>query len=242
MIRIIRDLFYNPSLFVFFIRKYCNVLIGNKTKAIKIHHINVPTIEKTFIRWWDGETNAVLWISFSFENSSPLLRKYLHKVITYTWDDMLIWLPLDYIQYDEKNTDNVALWRTTRIFLAEHINKNNTYWDAFYFRNMKSVDEFSKFYQWKQLIIISNGNTLEKIRGKIENVIGIFEIPYRNSFDNYTHLQQEIKNYIGSIISDKNNTVIIVSWWPFAKALCYDLTKDSQFICHDVGAIFDLYL
>jgi hypothetical protein len=36
--------------------------------------------------------------------------------------------------------------------------------------------------------------------------------------------------------------IILISWWPFAKALIYDLTIESKFVCHDVWAVFDIYL
>lgn len=235
------DIIKSPYLLLFLLYKYIFfVFLWFKTKPISNIDLIKPSLEKTFIRWWDWETNAALWITFSFERSSTKLKNYLNNIINYKWDKILIWLPIKFISKSEKETDFLNIWKTTRIFLKNVINTNKEYWDAFFFREILSIDKFVDFYSWKKLFFISNKNTINKINKYKINNVWTFIIPDKNSFDNYINLKGEILDKI--VLLDNQETIIIVSWWPFAKALCYDLTKDNNFVCHDVWAIFDIYL
>lgn len=239
---IIKDSLLNPTLVLFLIRKYFNIVIKKKTPTCKIQFIEkIPSLHQTFIRWGDWETNSVLWISFSFEKASPLLSQYLKKILSHKDSNILLWLPLDYIIYSEENTENISLRRTTRIYLSKYIDSTKTYGDAFCFRNIGSIKIFNEFYAGKDLILISHQDTLHRGKNLLNNLIGTFEIPYRNAFDYYYDLKSDIIQHLNNTIRDKKNTVILVSWWPFAKALCYDLTIESVFICHDIWAVFDIY-
>ena len=237
------DIIKSPYLLIFLIYKYIFfVIFWFKTKAISNIKLIKPSLEKTFIRWWDWETNAVLWISFSFEKSSKKLKKYLKNIIQYKNNDLLIWLPIKFISNNEKNTKDLNIWMNTRIYLNLNLNlnKNKEYWDALFFRDIWSIENFINFYKWKKLFIVSNKNTINKVNNNIEN-IWTYEIPYRNSFNNYFNIKRNLLEKL-NLLSNKKDLIILVSWWPFAKALCYDLTVENNFICHDIGAIFDIYL
>jgi len=236
------DIIKNPYLLTFLLYKYLYfIFLWKKTKPIFLEQkIISPDLEKSFIRWWDGETNAALWISFSFEKSSYKLKEYLNNIIKYNWNDIILWLPIDFILKEEKDTKYLKIWRTTRLYLWLKLNITKKYWDAFFFRKMKNINEFQNFYKHKQIFIISNKKTLEKTKNSIVSIWN-FEIPYRNSFDNYNNIKNELVNKLDSF-KKVDNLLILISWWPFAKALIYDLTIESKFVCHDVWAVFDIYL
>jgi len=235
------DIIKSPFLLFFLIYKYFYLFFFKKTKKIILEwKILKPSLEKTFIRWWDWETNMALGISFSFEKSSFNLKKYFKYILNYSWDKIILWLPLKFILFDENKTEFIKVWRTTRLFFYLFLDKNKNYWDAFFFRDIWSLDNFKNFYKRKKIFLISNKNTLEKVNWIMNNIIDTYEIPFNNTFKNYKNIKISILKKILKL--DKQNLIIMISWGPFAKVLSYDLTIENNFVCHDVWAIFDIYL
>lgn len=236
------DIIKNPYLCFFLLYKYIFFVIFRfKTKPILNLNITKPSLNKSFIRWWDWETNSVLWISFSFEKSSKKLKMYLKNIINYNWDKILLWLPIKFIVNEEKNTNFIKIWKTTRLYLNKNIVSNKLYWDAFFFRDIWNFDNFTKFYDGTNLFLVWNEDTIKKVLDKNIKLIWTYSIPYKNSFNNYFVIKNNIVDKIKNL-ENSSNFIVLVSWWPFAKALCFDLTMENNYICHDVWAIFDIYL
>lgn len=148
-------------------------------------------------------------------------------------------MPIEYITKKEEQTKYLRARLITRYYLNKHIDRRRKYWDAFYFINLGNISVFKNLYKWKKLFIVANNETIKKIKESDlkNNIIWYNEIPYRNAYLKYNEIKQSILRDLENI--DRNNLIIIISSWPTAKVLCYDLTIEEDFICHDVGSYFD---
>lgn len=166
----------------------------------------------------------------------------MKEILSYTGDDIIIWLAREFLVQEEKDTPHLRAWIITRALFQSGYIKNTHYGDAFFFRQIGSYERFLDMYKDKKVFLITNADSIEKIKKDTRlPLIGSFAIPKSHAFDSYDTLKPQILSALDSI-EDKQNMVIIVSWGPMAKVLAYDLTTEYRYICHDTGQFFDLFL
>ena len=232
------DMLQRPKTLYILLVAYISFFLNIRTKPIKLKVIDF-NINKSFIRWWDGETLILLWISFSYQKASFELSRKFKEFFYCNSNKVILWMPIEYITKKEEQTKYLRARLITRYYLNKHIDRRRKYWDAFYFINLGNISVFKNLYKWKKLFIVANNETIKKIKESDlkNNIIWYNEIPYRNAYLKYNEIKQSILRDLENI--DRNNLIIIISSWPTAKVLCYDLTIEEDFICHDVGSYFD---
>ncbi len=230
-------IFKNKKTGIFIIYSYFKYFIWIKTKPIFIKKISFDS-NKTFIRWWDGETLTLLWISFLYEDSSSEFSNKFLKILNYKWDKFILWLPLLYLENNEENTPFLRAWLITRNYFNKVNLWNKGYWDAFFFINLWNISKFINIYKNKKIFLVSNIKTINKVRTINDlSCIWFQEIPEKKSYKLYNEIKNGILDKVNKLETD--NLVIIISWWPVAKILAYELTIEYNYICHDVWSYFD---
>lgn len=236
-LNLISFLCLKPSVFLFLFSSYLKYFFSIKTKPIVLNKIWF-NIDRSFIRWWDWETLILLGISFIYEDWNPELSRKFLKILNYKWDDFILWLPFLYIQDEEENTSYLRSWIITRNYFNKIQFSKKEYWDAFYFINLWNISKFIELYKNKKIFLISNVNTIDKSK-KIKNLNFVWfqEIPDKKSYKLYNKIKNQTIEKLNLL--EKKDLIIIISWWPLAKVLSYDLTIDLNYVCHDVWSYFD---
>ncbi len=234
-----------PSHLFFLIWVYLKYFLGIKTKPLSVEWDGF-SLEKTFIRWWDGETMVTLGIPmvfvYQYEHSSPRLSEKMKQILAYRGDDIVIGLAREFLSQDESITPHLRAWIITRALFQSDFTQNSQYGDAFFFRQIGSYEKFTQMYQEKKIFLITNQDSIDKIvRDARLPLIGTFTLPKSHAFDSYDILKAWAVEALGRI-EDKKDMVIILAGWPMAKVLAYDLTTEYRYVCHDTGQFFDLFL
>ncbi len=203
-------------------------------------------MEKTFIRWGDGETMVALGIPmvfvYKYEHSSRRLSEKMKAILSYEGKDIVIGLAREFLSQDEDQTPHLRAWIITRALFQSNFISNSQYGDAFFFRQIGSYEKFLEMYREKRIFLITNSDSIQKIQndGRLP-LLGTFAIPKTHAFDSYDILKKEII-FAFDGLEDTSHMVIILAGWPMAKVLAYDLTIEYGYICHDTGQFFDLFL
>lgn len=237
-LKIIFDILKNPKTWVFLFFCYFKYFIWIKTKPIILNKVEFNP-NKSFIRWWDWESLMLLWLTFFYEEWNIELSTKFNKILNYKWNKFILWLPFLFIENEEKATIFLRAWLITRNYFNKiKLSLNNKYWDAFYFINLWNIWNFINIYNAKKLFLVSNIKTINKVKNISElNFVWFQEIPEKNSYKLFHDIKKDILNKLKNI--DEKNLVIIISWWPIAKVLAYDLTINFNYVCHDVWSYFD---
>ncbi len=197
--------------------------------------------DRSFIRWGDGETLMYLWISFDYQKSNNVLKKYFSLIAYTDMPNIVVWLPFRFLEKPIHETPYIRAWIISRYIIPRIFSSTREYWDAFFFRDIPNLDAFLWIYSSYSVFFIVNQKTYDKIlkQSKWINIQGVHILPEINAFDNYESTIQILLQNLWKMNSEK--TRILISAWPTAKALVYDLTK-NWYIVHDTGAVFDKLL
>lgn len=234
-----------PKHLFFLFWVYIRFFLGVKTKPFQGVWRDFD-INKTFIRWWDGETMVALGIPmvfyFQFERSSKRLANKMKAILSYEGDDIIIWLPKEFLIQEEDKTPHIRAWIITRNLFQSKFTLNSQYWDAFFFRQIGSYENFLRMYEKKKVFLITNSDSIAKIeKDRRLPLLWSFAIPKSHAFDSYNTLKTQILEKLSGI-GDKKDMIIILAGGPMAKVLAYDLTTEYHYVCHDTGQFFDLFL
>lgn len=240
-----KQVFSDFDFFCFSIKKYILLLFWYKTPPLKIITTDFD-INKSFVRIWDWEILACLWSEVRFptfvQKRDLRLKKTLNSIISYNWDRILIWLPLHFLVNDEDKTKDIVQLRTSRLFLKDKLVNNQMYWDAFYFRNFKSYNDFCDLYKNKKIILALNKFTLDSVFEKWWlSILWQVIIPDNNAWWEINLIKNKIVDIFENTL-DKSNIVILISAWPAWKIITYELTIEKWYIVHDVWSMFDILL
>lgn len=234
-----------PSHLIFIFSVYIKYFLGVKTKPLNVQWDGF-SMNKTFIRWGDGETMVALGIPmvfyFQYEHSSKRLSDKMKSILSYKGNDIVIGLAREFLSQEEEKTPHLRAWIITRALFQSKFALNSHYGDAFFFRQIGSYEKFLEMYKKKKVFLITNSDSIEKIQndGRLP-LLGTYAIPKSHAFDSYDVLKKEIIEKLDSL-EDKKNMILILAWWPMAKVLAYDLTIEFGYISHDTGQFFDLFL
>ena len=234
-----------PRHLMFLSGAYFRYFLGIKTKPLDAKWEGF-SMNKTFIRWGDGETMVALGIPmvfhFQYEHASKRLSEKMKAILAYKGDDIVIGLPREFLTQEEEKTPHLRAWIITRNLFQSKFALNSQYGDAFFFRQIGSYEKFLEMYKNKKIFLITNSDSIKKIKndGRLP-LLGTYAIPKSHAFDSYDRLKKEISEKIRKI-EDKKNMVLIIAGWPMAKVLAYEFTTEYWYICHDTGQFFDLFL
>ncbi len=234
-----------PSHLLFLIWVYFRYMIGMKTKPLNVDW-NAFSMDKTFIRWGDGETMVALGMpmvfTFQYEKSSKRLSEKMKSILAYAGDRIVIGLPKEYLIKEEDDTKDMRAWIITRNFFQSKFNACKSYDDAFFYRHLANYENFLKLYEWKKIFLVTNQDSIDKISsdGRLPTVWH-YAIPGKNAFDSYDDFKWGIIWNLNAL-PDRNDLIVLISGWPAWKVLAFELTTEFGYVCHDVGQFFDLYL
>lgn len=234
-----------PSHLVFIFGVYIKYFLWIKTKPLNVKWDGF-SMDKTFIRWGDGETMVALGIPmvfyFQYEHSSKRLSEKMKEILAYKGKNIVIGLAREFLSQEEDKTSHLRAWIITRALFQSKFNQSAQYGDAFFFRQIGSYEKFLEMYKEKQVFLITNSDSIAKIEndGRLP-LLGSYAIPKSHAFDTYDFLKKEILERL-DVFEKNDNMVIIMAGWPMAKVLAYDLTLEKWYISHDTGQFFDLFL
>lgn len=172
-------------------------------------------MDKTFIRWGDGETMVTLGIPmvfyFQYEHSSKRLSKKMKEILAYTGNDIVIGLAREFLSQEEDKTPHIRAWIITRALFQSKFNQGTHYGDAFFFRQIGSYEKFLEMYKKKRVFLITNSDSIVKIEndGRLP-LLGSYAIPKSHAFDSYDFLKKEILEKLENI-QNKENMIIIMA-------------------------------
>ena len=172
-------------------------------------------MEKTFIRWGDGETMVALGIPmvfvYQYEQSSRKLSEKMKAILSYQGIDIVIGLAREFLAQDEEKTPHLRAWIITRALFQSKFISNAQYGDAFFFRQIGSYEKFLDMYREKKVFLITNSDSIQKIQkdGRLP-LLGSFAIPKSHAFDAYDVLKKDIIATL-DMIEDTSQMVIILA-------------------------------
>lgn len=233
-----------PSSLIFLAKVYISYFLGLESKPLTIGGGEF-SMQKSFIRWGDGETMACLGIpfifSFDYERSSKRLAKKMKEILSYTGDNIVIGVATDFLTKPEKETTFLRSWIITRHLFGSNFSKNKHFDDAFFFRKLKDYESFLELYKWKKVFMVTNQASINKILrdGRLE-VVGSYALPPKNAFDIYDTAKPAVIEALQK--ENAKDVIVMLAGGPMAKVLAYDLTTEYGYTCHDTGQFFDLFL
>ena len=170
-------------------------------------------MDKTFIRWGDGETMVALGIPmvfyFQYEHSSKRLSEKMKEILAYKGKNIVIGLAREFLSQEEDKTSHLRAWIITRALFQSKFNQSAQYGDAFFFRQIGSYEKFLEMYKEKQVFLITNSDSIAKIEndGRLP-LLGSYAIPKSHAFDTYDFLKKEILERLD--VFEKNDNMVII--------------------------------
>lgn len=245
----LRELSKHPSNFFFVLYSYIKYFVWIPTKPLHI----IPKdfdINKTLIRWWDGETMAALTIpfvfSYDYEKANKQLSIQLLNLLEQSLKqkDIQFAIGTKYYIYPEKQTENLRCYILSRRLLQKYIQKSSIITEQLFFRNIGSYDKFQNLYKDFNILLVTNQQTIKKVKAHWKlNIIESYAIPSKNSFDQLDTIKQSLDKILKTNNGiSKNKTRTLISGWPTGKLIALYLHQKHNIISHDVGAVFDIYL
>lgn len=221
--------------------------IGYKTPSLSLKSKKFDP-DRSFVRIGDGEILICMWIDVHFatftQKAFPQLQSVMRKLVGYQWDDLDLWLSLKYLTSDESATPRMEMHRLMRTYYKHVLGRNpiKAYWDAYFFRDLWSYEALVDLYAPYKIILVTKKSTIDAVKSSGGfNVVWEVVTPSNDAFSYYADVKQEICDLCVSLWNDPVLRLLI-SVWPMAKMLCYDLTITGGYVCHDVWSVFDMYL
>jgi len=228
------------------IRTYCNIKLflspfKSKIKIIKNDEmINYVIKNKlSIIRYGDGEfriMNHRKWIHYQCFNQKlckemnelfynySCKSKYLLSV-PYFFNEDIKW-------YKNMPYSFTACFAECRLFFRKKHIKNMVYGGAFLFRKW-NMNIYEKLWEnEKELILIHNDiKRAQALECKYKIKVKFIEIPKKNAYNEIDNIEKKIEEL------NKDNSKILISAGPMAKALIYRLSE--KYTIYDTGHCFD---
>ncbi len=243
----LRNYFTNWRVFLYVTVYYPLFFFWYKTPPLSIKTKSFD-VNKSFVRIWDGEILICMWIDLHFatftQKAFPKLQSTMRKLVAYSWDDLDLWLSLKYITEVEDSTPRMEMHRLMRTYYKHvlGLSPKKPYWDAYFFRDLWNFDALAFLYSRYKIVLITKASTIVAVaESKKFLLVWSVEIPPNNAFSFYDSIKNDVISACKRFQYDPSLRILI-SAWPVAKMLCYDLTVSHSFVCHDVGSVFDMFL
>jgi len=204
--------------------------------------------KKSLIRWGDGESTILTGGNIHFQQNSPsLLVRILKIVLGYKSDcPYLIAMPNKYLKYDKNELIGIKkyrMWAKTRYVFRLFFPKNETYLDAFLFREDSELsnDQIKLLWRDEDAVIFIHSNYkyyrdfADSIPDKETHFIPVFSA---GSASCHRRVLEEAKKISEKVMKDSRSVCALVSAGPAGKVMVAEMAK-LGIRSLDMGHYFD---
>ena len=206
---------------------------------------------KSLIRWGDGESACLMGGHIYFQKTNARLRKYLHRILLEYSDGApyILGMPLQFFNATRCELVSIGkhkTWEHTRTVFYLFCPKNAKYADSLTFRPDK-VTRLSDGYLDPRMLWSSVENiSLLHPRADVYRAfchlnlgktVFWIAVPEQDALDQFEQLLFNVEELAQTYGLTRQNSRILLSVGPTAKALAYVLPQ--RFICYDLGHFFD---
>lgn len=200
---------------------------------------------KSVIRFGDGEFNIILGGNVHYQEYDLKLQEELIRIIKEYNEDSPYLLCVPYRYFSKSNLVLnrrvlISCWSTPKQMFKKYFKRGIPYGDAFVFSKNNSRSNYQKMWEnYKAIILVHNNDKYLEETFNLEKQKGYFvKVPLKNSYEIIDDIECEIERLFQENDLPKNNTAVLISAGPTAKALVYRLSiKGYKLI--DCGHVWD---
>ncbi|MGQ4497576.1 GT-D fold domain-containing glycosyltransferase [Vibrio parahaemolyticus] len=196
---------------------------------------------KSIIRYGDGEFSILNGKDIYYQDYSEQLKAELNEISCSYLNDSkccnyILCMPKQFLVCSGldllKNKEYIGSWSLTRKIFKKQYDKSITYGDSFLFM-AENIDCYNELWKDAKTIIFVHNN--DKYMKNFHNRhVEYIKVPPNNAYSCKDSILSDIKD----IITDKDNTVILISAEPTAKCIAYDLSSNGYWVI-DTGHCWD---
>ncbi len=189
----------------------------------------------SLIRYGDGEMNYIEGENVHYQKKDNQLQIYLKKIVDEyiergTNTGYLVAMPENFLACKGKsllkNKSYFISWSYARNVFNNKYDVPVEYGDAFLFalENTKKFQRIWKEVSVDNIVLVHNDECyLEQLKNECEKDCFFIKIPQRDAFSDFNEILTQILSLVGTL--KKENTMVLISAGPCAKALIYELSK-----------------
>lgn len=205
----------------------------------------ISSAKKSVIRFGDGEFNILVGGNVHYQVYNSELRKELLEILqNYTGDSpYLLCVPYHYFSKSNLTLNKrvlISSWSTPKRTFKKYIKTDVAYGDAFVFARNNDRYNYQRIWEkYRTVILVHNNKKYFKDVIDLDRQEGFFvKVPDKNSYEFIDEIEYEIEKIYKINNLSQENTIVLLSAGPTAKALVYRMSlKGYKMI--DCGHVWD---